>query len=66
MAGLSTNAIIYLAVMVGIIAVMTAVLVPALLWKKCPSCGTRNMLDARECKRCKQPFPADDGTAGGH
>jgi hypothetical protein len=64
-AGLNESGLIYLAVMVGIIVAITAFLVPALLWKKCGECGTRNMLDATECKRCKKPFPADNGPQGG-
>ena len=62
--GLSNSGLIYLTVMVGIIVVLTAFLVPALLWKKCGGCGARNILDATECKRCKKPFPMDDGPHG--
>jgi len=64
-AELSDSRLVYLLVMVGIIVVITAFLVPALLWKKCGGCGARNMLDATECKRCKKPFPTDDGPLGG-
>lgn len=56
---LSTNSIIYLAVMLGVIVILTAVFVPTLLWKKCAACGARNPLDAAECKQCKKPFPAE-------
>jgi hypothetical protein len=66
LAGLSENAVIYLVVMLGVIAALTVLFVPAMLWKKCASCGARNMLDATECKRCKKPFPADRSSEHDH
>ena len=65
MTGLSDSAVIYLAVMLGVIVVITAMVIPAMLLKKCSGCGRRNLLDATECKHCKQPFPVDDGPNGG-
>lgn len=56
---LSTSAVIYLCVMLGVILVLTALLVPALLLKRCRACGARNAPDATECRRCKAPFPDD-------
>jgi|GEM_PF-580929 len=47
---------LYLAVMLGIIAVVTGVSVPSLFRKKCPTCGARNGLDARMCKKCGAAF----------
>ncbi|GMV94474.1 MAG: hypothetical protein AMXMBFR82_42520 [Candidatus Hydrogenedentota bacterium] len=49
----------YLAVMLGVIAVIAVVVIPSLLRKKCPSCGTRNSLDARVCSSCGGPFPGE-------
>lgn len=51
---------LYLAVMVGVIALMCAVTIPSLFRKKCSECGARNSLDAKECARCKAPFRDDD------
>ena len=59
MKGLSNIAVIYLAVMLSVILVLTALLVPALFLKRCKVCGARNALDATECRRCKRPFPED-------
>jgi len=50
---------VYLAVMLGVIAVMCAVTIPSLFRKKCSECGARNSLDATACVRCKKPFPAE-------
>jgi hypothetical protein len=58
--GISTTSVIYLAVMLGVIVVLTAVLVPALFLKRCSACGARNALDAKECRRCKQAFPDEE------
>ncbi len=44
---------LYMVVMLGIIAVVGAVSVPSLLRQKCPKCGQRNLLDAKECTACK-------------
>ncbi len=65
MTGLNQSGAIYLAVMLGVIVVITAMVVPPMLFKKCAGCGKRSLLDATECKHCKQPFPADDGPSGG-
>jgi hypothetical protein len=54
----------YLPVMLGIIALVTIVSVPSLFWKKCPSCGRRNILDAVTCQVCGAPFPEEDETNG--
>lgn len=50
---------VYLVVMLGIIGLLVAVIVPALFWKKCESCGARNIVDATSCARCGAPFPDD-------
>lgn len=49
--------ITYLAVMLGVIAVIAIVVIPSLLRKKCPNCGTRNSLDASVCSECGELFP---------
>ena len=51
---------VYLAIMLGVIAVMCAVTIPSLFRKKCSECGARNSLDAKECAKCKAPFRDDD------
>ena len=51
----------YLAVMLGVIGVVTALVVPALLTKRCEGCGARNLLDAAACRKCDAPFPEDEG-----
>jgi len=51
---------IYLAVMLCVIAVVTALSVPSLFFKKCPRCGARNGLDAATCKRCDAAFPEEE------
>ena len=51
---------VYLVIMVGVIALATAVSVPSLFWKKCPKCGRRNSLDARTCKHCNAALPDDE------
>ena len=53
----SVSSTIYLVIMVGIIALVTAVSVPSLFWKKCPACGKHNHLDAETCKACGAEFP---------
>lgn len=50
---------LYLALMVGVIGILTAFFVRALFWKRCTTCGVRNSLDARECKKCNNTFPED-------
>jgi len=50
---------IYIAVMLGVIGLMTALAIPSLFWKKCRACGAKNGLDAEVCKRCNAPFPRD-------
>lgn len=49
----------YLAVMLGIIALIAFLVAPSLFHKKCPKCGTRNSLDARVCSNCGDPFAED-------
>lgn len=51
---------VYLAVMVGIIAAITLVSVPALLFSRCPGCRARNALDADVCRKCGAPLPKTD------
>ena len=51
---------IYLLVMVGIIAVVTAVSVPSLFFRKCPACGKRNAVDADRCRACSAALPQED------
>jgi hypothetical protein len=58
--GLSNISVVYLSVMLSVIVVLSAVLVPALLLKRCGTCGARNALDAKECRRCKRAFPDDE------
>ncbi|HEX72428.1 MAG TPA: zinc-ribbon domain-containing protein [Candidatus Hydrogenedentes bacterium] len=48
---------LYLVVMVGIIAVITAISVPSLFFKKCPKCGRRNLLKATACSACGTELP---------
>jgi hypothetical protein len=43
---------LYLVVMLGIIVLLIGIIVPALFWRKCPSCRARNGLDALLCRRC--------------
>jgi ribosomal protein L40E len=49
----------YLAVMLGIIALVTAASIASLFFKKCPKCGVRNGLEARSCKKCGAAFPEE-------
>ena len=51
---------VFFYVMVGVILVVFAMAVPSLLTKKCPKCGTRVWLEARECKKCGILFPEDN------
>jgi ribosomal protein L40E len=44
--------------MVGIIVAVTAIGANALLLKRCPQCGARNIIDAAACRRCSRPFEA--------
>lgn len=50
----------YVIVMLGIIVVVAAISAPALFTKRCPSCQTRNGLDAKSCRRCGAAFPNDE------
>lgn len=50
---------IYLAVMLGIIAVVLVASVPSLFRKKCRACSAKNGLEARACKQCGAAFPDD-------
>lgn len=49
----------YLAVMLGVIALIAIVVIPSLFHKKCSKCGIRNSLDAKVCSGCGEPFPTD-------
>ncbi len=49
----------FLAVMLGVIALAVIVSLPSLLTKKCAHCGARNALDTRVCRKCQAAF-ADD------
>lgn len=50
---------LYVVIMLGIMALISAVTLPAMLWKKCPNCRKRNDLDAEQCTECETPFPKD-------
>ena len=52
--GLSSG--LYLLLMLGTIAVLVIIIVPALTLKKCGSCGSQNILDAEMCRKCGHPF----------
>ena len=51
--------IAYLAVMLGVIALIAILVIPSLFLKKCSKCGIRNSLDARICSSCGERFPED-------
>lgn len=48
---------LYLLLMVGIIAVVAAVVTPALILKRCAHCHARALIDTPRCRRCGQDFP---------
>ncbi len=50
---------VYLGIMLGVIAVCTGLAIPSLFRQKCPKCGTRNSLEAKQCKRCQTPFEGE-------
>jgi hypothetical protein len=50
---------LYLFVMLAIILVMVLVTVPSLFRAKCPRCGARNRLDAKQCAKCGEALPDD-------
>jgi len=50
---------LYLAVMVGVIALVTVISVPSLFFKRCAGCGRRNILDAVHCRGCGMAFPEE-------
>ena len=50
----------YVLVMLGIVALIGVLVVPALIRKRCTKCGKRNSLDAESCAKCKAPFPDDE------
>jgi len=52
-----SGATLYLAVMLGIIALICAASVPSLFFKKCANCGRRNGIEASVCKHCGTQFP---------
>jgi len=56
--GVTAN--LYLALMLGVMAVCLIVSIPSLFRKKCPNCGVRNGLDAKTCKSCQVPFAEED------
>ena len=43
---------VYLLIMVGIIAVVLVVTVPAMFVPKCVQCGKRNEIDTAVCTQC--------------
>ncbi|MBX7254886.1 MAG: hypothetical protein K1Y02_00900 [Candidatus Hydrogenedentes bacterium] len=49
----------YVLVMLGVIALIGVLVVPALIRKRCAKCGARNSLDAKTCVKCDAPFPDD-------
>ena len=49
--GMTTG--LYLAIMLGVIALCVIVTLPSLLRHKCRKCGTRNDLEARQCSHCQ-------------
>lgn len=49
----------FLLVMVGVIVVIFSFAVPSLIRKRCPSCGTKNGLDASKCVKCGHEFPSE-------
>ncbi len=49
----------YLAVMLGVIALIAVFVIPSLLRKKCSKCGIKNSLDAKVCSDCGERFPED-------
>jgi len=48
---------LYLFVMLAIILVMVVVAVPSLFRAKCPKCGAKNRLDAKQCAKCGEALP---------
>ncbi len=50
----------YVLVMLGIVALIGVLVVPALIRKRCTKCGERNPLDAESCAKCNAPFPDDE------
>lgn len=50
---------LYAVVMVAVMALITAVTLPALLTMKCPQCNKRCSVDAKRCRRCGHTFPED-------
>ena len=53
------SATMYVTIMLAIIAVCTLVSVPPLFFRKCLRCGTRNFIEARNCRSCETPLPHD-------
>ncbi|MBW7864049.1 MAG: hypothetical protein GX580_17455 [Candidatus Hydrogenedens sp.] len=51
---------LYLAVMVGVITLVTLVSVPSLFTRRCPKCGARNRIEARHCRACGLALPMED------
>lgn len=47
---------VYVAVMLGVILLITIAVTPSLFRKKCSECGARNSLDAKTCAKCGAPF----------
>ena len=40
------STVVYLTIMLALVAILTAIVVPALFFRKCPHCRARNLLDA--------------------
>jgi uncharacterized OB-fold protein len=55
-----TTELVYLIVMVAIVVVVSAVTMPSLFFKRCGKCGVRNFVDTTACKKCGEPFPAEE------
>lgn len=47
----------YLIAMVGVIAVVAAVVTPVLILKRCPRCGRHALVDTPACRGCGHRFP---------
>lgn len=58
--GLGFMGYLYLAVMVGVITLVTLVSVPSLFTRRCPKCGARNRIEARHCRACGLALPMED------
>lgn len=52
--------LVFAVVMVAGMLGMAVLVLPSVLWKTCPRCGTKNTVDTELCKECRQPFPDDE------